>query len=415
MGLVSTSRLSEGMILADDLSTPAGRKILGRGTSLSEKHISMMKVWGIAFADVEGLDQEELLSQERSLMETMDRSDSIVRSFFPSHQDGGPCSEIFHLCRERCARLIEEEDSDGLSDMTDHRRPEELPSREGLPVDKPRLSEIIGGDVPLGSLPDIYFKIREVIQSPVSSATSIARVVGTDPNLSLRLLRLVNSAFYGFPTPIRSISRAVAIVGIKELSSLALAVSTMNAFDHIPSSYVDMRSFWKHSVTCGVLARIFASRRKIRRDDHFFLAGLLHDVGRAILYVRFPSHMSHGLGVSRFFRLPLTEVERRLVGFDHGQVTFRLLESWRIPEPILGMASWHHEPLSSENPDETSLLWIADWMANAMKIGSSGTFYLPPLDEELWELTGIHKEELRSVFDQAERQIEEILRIFFIA
>ncbi len=414
MGLVSTAHLSEGMVLADDLATPAGRLILRQGAVLTGKHISMMKVWGISFADVEGVDQEDLRRREQDALDTLKRSDLLIRSFFPSISDEGPAPELFDLCRRRCARLIDEGESDMVEEMSDVRSPDTMPFRSELPPERPRLDTLLSGDIPLASLPDIYFKIREVVQSPVSSAASIARVVGTDPNLSLRLLRLVNSAFYAFPTPIRSIPRAIAIVGVRELSSLALAASTMNVFTEIPSEYVDMKSFWKHAVACGVLARVLAVQKKIRRDEQYFLAGLLHDVGRAILYVQEPRWMAHALGLSRYLRLPLLEIERRLLGFDHAVVTRRLLSDWKIPEPILSLASCHHEPELAEQPENASLIWLADWMANAMKVGTSGAFFLPPLDDERWELTGLHSEELRSVFSQAERQIQEVFRIFFM-
>lgn len=412
---ISTSNLEEGMVLADHLSTPGGKRILSKGSVLSEKYISMMKVWGIAFADVEGADQGEAGDSSLCLEDVKGQCESVVRSYFPPSLDFDPHREMFSMCCQRCGRILATGDDKLLEEITRHNSPGAMPSRFDLGGDRPRLSEMVGRDVPLCSLPDIYFKIMDVIQSPISSASSIAKVVSTDPNLSLRLLRLVNSAFYGFPVPIRSISRAIAIIGIRELSSLALAVSTMNAFSYIPSDYVDMKSFWRHSIACGVISRVLAAHRKIHREETFFLAGLLHDIGRALLYINLPSWMGHALGVSRFFKLPLLEVERRLLGFDHGQVTFRLLERWNIPEPILGLASWHHDPFKHEKPEEAVLIWLADWMANAVKIGSSGTYFLPPMDDDLWQMVGMEAETLRSVFLQSERQIGEILRIFLMS
>lgn len=416
MPLLGTSDLKAGMVLADHLATPGGRKILSKGSVLSDKNISMMKVWGIAYADVEGSGEDSSSDIGGNQGEDIKgECESVVRSYFPLSLDIEPHGEMFNLCCERCGRLIVSGDRGAIDEITGHNSPESMPSRFDLKEDRPVLRDIVGEDVALSSLPDVYFKIMDVIKSPVSSAASIAKVVSTDPNLSLRLLRLVNSAFYGFPVPIRSISRAIAIVGIRELSSLALAASTMSAFSHIPSEYVDMRSFWRHSIACGVISRVLASHRKIHRDETFFLAGLLHDIGRALLYIKLPSWMGHALGVSRFFRLPLLEVEKRLLGFDHGQATFRLLSQWNIPEPILGLASWHHEPEKHDKPEEAALIWLADWMANGMKVGSSGTYFLPPAREEIWQIVGLEPETLRSVFIQSERQMNEILRIFLMS
>ena len=255
MGRISVNNLREGMLLEDDLCAPNGRIILGKGAVLKEKYISMFKIWGITGADVEGAEDSEILHQARLRDEAVRQGESYVASYFPpAAEEDGHLSEVRAYCVRRCAEKIEE-----------GKPPEPLPLRS-TPPRPPRghfgrtfsARSLARNEVRLVSFPDIYFKIQDVINSPLSSATSIARVVSNDPNLTARLLRLVNSSFYGFPQPILSIPRAIAIVGSNELTSLALAVST----DGAPGNVLeDVRLITQRNVRGGVQTTTEGARR----------------------------------------------------------------------------------------------------------------------------------------------------------
>ena len=150
------------------------------------------------------------------------------------------------------------------------------------------LAALLEGDVGLASLPHIFTEINRVISDPRSSAIHVANVISKDPNLTTKLLRIVNSAFYGFPSKIDTISRAVTILGSKQLSTLALGTSVLEIFKDIPADLVDMKSFWEHSVACGAAARMIASYRNIVNTERLFVAGLLHDIGRLVTYKYLP-------------------------------------------------------------------------------------------------------------------------------
>ncbi len=259
MGRVSVNNLREGMVLEEDLSAPNGRFILGRGAALKENHIRMFKIWGVTGASVEGAEDGEIVLEEISGKRLSGRPPPTWIPIFRLRKvkRAAPAG-----IRSFCTRKFAGEISSGKT-------PDPLPAMKQLPRPPEghfgRTFSAYGlakNEVRLVSFPDIYFKIQEVINSPISSATSIAKVVGKDPSLTARLLRLVNSSFYGFPNPILSIPRAIAIIGSNELTALALAVSTMTVFRHVPPAYVDMKSLWKHSIACGVFSRLLAIRRE---------------------------------------------------------------------------------------------------------------------------------------------------------
>ena len=146
------------------------------------------------------------------------------------------------------------------------------------------VSELLRGNDNIPSLPTIFYQINEAVGDPRSSMRDIAQIISADQSLSARLLRLVNSAFFGFPSKIDTISHAVTIIGTKQLRDLALATTVIQMFKGIPNDLIQVKSFWQHSIGCGIGSRLLASFQKMANVEHFFVSGLLHDIGRLILY-----------------------------------------------------------------------------------------------------------------------------------
>lgn len=409
MGRVATANLKEGMTLAEDLKDSAGRFVLPRGAALTAKQIRMLKIWGIFSAEIEGSDDERIEEERRASEAIRRQAEAFLETLFPAPRRGHPVmAELFRVCSGRLAARMESGfrpdpisfESGSLDTLRRH--------RPGLTPDG-----LIRGEIRLASFPDIYFKIRELLETPYASAVHLAEVVGKDPSLSARLLRLVNSSFYGFPQPIESIPRAIAIIGTTELSNLALAASTMSVFRDVPSEYVSMRPFWEHAVACGVFSRLLVPSREVRQEERFFLAGLFHDLGRLVLYRRLPREMTGALRLSRRLRIPLHEAERDLFSFDHAALGRTLLASWRIPDPIPDLVGFHHNFAETTAPDGAARLHVADILSIALQIGTSGSLFVPPLERGAWESLGLEVEALQGIITQGERQIAEIVNVFF--
>ncbi len=427
VGRVKVGNLKAGMVLASDLKAPNGRLILAKGAALSDKHTRMMKVWGVVEADIEGTDDAEVQEKTRIDEDTARKGEGIASLLLPPGDDDHGClAELRRLCGLRFTERIAAGASGSFPELEELHRPRADILRAGPDVDIPEEGVspefLLRQDVRLASFPDIYFKIREVLNSPISSATHIAQVVGKDPSLTVRLLRLVNSSFYGFPAPITSIPRAVAIIGTNELTSLALAVSTISVFKHVPPHMVDMKSFWKHSISCGVFSRLLAFSRRHPSEERFFLAGLLHDLGRIILLTRLPRMMTSLMEHAKRARRPLVESERAFLGYDHAMLGNRLLEQWNIPEPIRDLVKRHHAVPGAEGNDpagETAsgdavLVHLGDVIANALRVGTSGSFFVPVPESRAWDLAELTPPALESIVKQGERQVREIMNVFLV-
>ncbi len=260
----------------------------------------------------------------------------------------------------------------------------------------------------LGTPPVVYSRLLEILNRPHSHAGDIAKVIGDDPGLAARLLRLVNSSFFSFPRRIESVTAAVTIVGTTQIRDLTFATSVINLFDGIPSERLDMDRFWQHSLACGVGARVIASLRREGNVERFFLTGLLHDLGRLVLLMGEEERMNEVLARGESDPLPLHEIERDVFGFDHTQVGRALVELWNLGPAFEEAVGFHHQPeLAERYPAETAAVHISDIMANALPLGASGASAPPPLHLPSWEALEIPDDRIPFLIQETERQWQD--------
>ena len=159
------------------------------------------------------------------------------------------------------------------------------------------------------------------------------------------LLRLANSAFYGLPSKTDSITRAVTLIGTKEISTLAMGVLAIRFFKDIPQQLINMKTFWTHSVACGIIAGILAQHKIGFTEEKFFIAGLLHDIGRLIMSMGLPRNMTYAVSQSRRGSTPLYEIEDEIFGFNHTKAAALLMQKWEFPIALKNMVRHHHDPI----------------------------------------------------------------------
>jgi len=266
--------------------------------------------------------------------------------------------------------------------------------------------------VELSSLPFTYIKINKAVNNPRSSTKDISDIISGDPNLTARLLRLVNSAFYGFQSKIDTVSRAVAIVGTQQIRDLALATSVTRLFKGVPEDLISMESLWRHSVACGLAAKILATVSRCGTNvERFFTAGMIHDIGRLVIYKKIPETARDMILRCKESKEPLYLVEKEVIGFDHSDIGRTLAQSWNLPPSLEEVLAYHHFPWEAKRyPVETCAVHIADYVAHEMHLGDSGTWYIPPLDEKVWELSGIPVSVLSTTPEQLRTEFEDVVQ-----
>jgi putative nucleotidyltransferase with HDIG domain len=278
-----------------------------------------------------------------------------------------------------------------------------------------KASDLLKGFQGVASLPGVYLRLSEVVSDPRASAADVGRVIAEDPGLTARLLRLVNSAMYGFPSRIETVSHAISIVGTAQLQDLALATSVIRLFARLPQQLVTMEAFWRHSVACGVISRSLATRRREANVERYFVAGLLHDIGRPIMYLQIPDQCRAMLTRSREARLPLFQVEQEDLGFDHSHVGHALLDQWRLPPALREAVAHHHHPDRAQRfPVEAAVVHVADLLANALALGSSGESGIPALEPSAWDVVGLAPSVVEDLLEECERHYEAAVQVIAI-
>lgn len=259
----------------------------------------------------------------------------------------------------------------------------------------------------LVSLPSVGVRVNEMVNNPSSSATDIGKVISQDPALTARLLRIANSPTYGLSTQVDTVSRAVAVIGIKRIRDLVLATSTIAAFDKIPNELVTMENFWRHSLYCGLAAHLLAEQRRSKNAETLFIAGLLHDIGQLVIFRKLPQEAKQALllSIEGPDELALHKSERQIMGFDHAQVGAELLRHWHFPELLIECVEFHHAPeLAQKYPVETAIVHIANSIATLAEIDSVTEEDAVQTKPAAWRVTGLEKEVIEPTVRAAQAQ-----------
>ena len=273
-------------------------------------------------------------------------------------------------------------------------------------------NDLLRGYVEVSSLPTIFTRINEAVNNPRSSMTEIGKIISEDAGLTARLLMVVNSAFFNFPQRIDSIAKAVSIVGTQQLRDLALATSIIKMFKGIPADLVSMEKFWRHSIGVGIAARTLATFRREMNIERFFVAGILHDVGRLLMFAKIPDLSREAINFAQQNQILLHVAESERIGFDHSAVGRALVSSWKLPHYLEEIIAFHHKPdAATRFPMETSIIHVADIIAHAMELGTSGEQRVPPLNNAAWERIALPISVLAPAFEQIDRQFNDAAKM----
>jgi len=281
---------------------------------------------------------------------------------------------------------------------------------------KKNIAELVQGVGNLVTLPDVFIRINNLVSDPNSNIADIAKVAGQDPSFTVRLLRVANSSFYGLSSTVDTVTKAVSIIGTSQIRSLALATSVASSFDGLPNGLVAMEDFWKHSLYCGLSARILAKQLRGCDADAVFTAGLLHDIGELVIFNRLPQEAKDSLLLIQDAPegLPIYQAERRIMGFDHTHVGAELAKQWKLPQMLSECIEYHHNIHAAPTfLREVTLVHIANILAQMAELRTVDIDDVPPIDPSAWEILGLDAEEMiPMVIEEAQAEIAEAEKIF---
>lgn len=257
------------------------------------------------------------------------------------------------------------------------------------------IKQLVNKSDDLGSLPDVCIRLNAGIDDPHFSAKDLADILMLDTALSSTLLKIVNSAFYSFTTPIDTITRAITVVGITDLRNLVFAASAVGAFKNIASDLVDMNDFWIHSLYTAVSARCLAKHYSVLHPERLFVMGLLHDVGRLLMYHHMPKESSDVLMMTDNDATLVADAEKEVFGFTHAQVGAALLKKWRLPETIVEAVEHHHSYIKTgKSAFEANIIFLSNQMTAVLERGASVEGLMDELNFERMLVDKLSREEM---------------------
>ena len=230
----------------------------------------------------------------------------------------------------------------------------------------------------LPTLPTVYAQVEQLCSDPNVDADKLSKVIETDPSITMKLLKLSNSAFFGFNREIKSMRDAVALLGNQTVQNAVLSISVFEALkDQEDSAGLDKKEFWKHSAAVGSIVKFITKKMRIQREESF-TSGILHDIGKIILDGLYSDFYQGTLQIMREKKLLILEAEELTPGLSHARLGQELAESWGIPPRLIEAISYHHTPKKSDlDPELACLVHIADATARNLGIGSGGDDLVP--------------------------------------
>ena len=215
----------------------------------------------------------------------------------------------------------------------------------------------------IATLPEITAQIVATVEDPKSSASKLHKLISHDPALITRILKVVNSAFYGLPGQIGSIERAIVLLGLNAVKNIAVAASLGQLFRGVKlCEGFTARDLWTHCVAVGIAARDLAKQMKVPLGDEAFLAGMIHDIGILVELQVFPERLREVCDAVQATGESFVEAERRIMGMDHQQLGAALAQQWKFPRSCQLVAGYHHQPtaLADDNRLLVTLVCAAD-------------------------------------------------------
>jgi putative nucleotidyltransferase with HDIG domain len=272
------------------------------------------------------------------------------------------------------------------------------------------LKKIIGRISDLPTLPRTVLKITELVNDPKSSARDLSRVITDDQVLTARLLKLVNSSFYGFPQRIATVTGAIVLLGFDAIRNLLLTTTVFGLFSRkVKEDRFGVEAFWDHSLGCAIGAKVIGDYLRYDKVEELFVSGLLHDIGKLVEFLYLPEDFSRVMSLVEVEDLLLLDAEKRLLDYNHAQVGELLAERWNMSSKLVQVIAHHHQPeMAGRFSREAAVVHLADILCRAMEMGSGGDRKIPHLNHDAWESLQIKANAIEPIAEEMERQFQDI-------
>ena len=253
-------------------------------------------------------------------------------------------------------------------------------------------------------------KVMNLSNDLRASPKDLIHAVSLDPVLTAEVLRLINSAYFGMKQPVVSLNRAVIMLGVNTIKNVALGSAVISAMKMRNFKYFTSNEFWEHSLGVATASKIMALHLGVpaQERDEYFIAGLLHDIGKVILVQHAADEFAKLSDPQYLPGVAKSEVEEKILGLNHAELGMLIAKKWELPPLLLDTINSHHAPkFGGENDAVKAAVHLADWYCSRNGIGIKGRAGMEMLSPEVWDILKISENDLENVFKDLAKMVED--------
>jgi putative nucleotidyltransferase with HDIG domain len=253
----------------------------------------------------------------------------------------------------------------------------------------------------LPTVPGVLKRLSVIIEKPRITLVEISAFISNDPALTTKVLKMVNSAIYGFPGRIASVSHATMLLGLNVIKGLLLGVSVFELMQKA------MNGLYEHSLACAIASRVIAQKKGLKEPEEVSVAGLLHDIGKVILMLEYQKEYEAAMNEAQAKSISIFDAEKNQFNATHANVGSWLAEKWRFPRSLIEVIEYHHRPALSRNaPVETAIVHLADILVRARGFGFAGENFVPEVNSDAFDLLQLSESDIKDVLKEMEENME---------
>lgn len=286
-----------------------------------------------------------------------------------------------------------------------------------MPLSRASFQDIIERIHTVPSLPEVVMQVCRLVNDQHASAAQVNAIMVKDPAMAAKMLRMVNSVYYGLKEPVNDLEKAIVVLGFKTVRSIALSVSVLNAFQQQNANF-NMKSFWAHSAVSAGLCRLLAAKTKACDPELAFIIGLLKDLGKLILVENASEETRAIIAVAREFRLPFHGASRKVMDTDDAELCAWLMQSWNLDIDLVQTVRYQYDLDGAEGKSfarMVAMCQFGEYLCGLKKIRVSGQCDEPALDPRVWGLLGLDKTALVEVLTVVNDEVDNARQFLLLA
>ena len=282
-----------------------------------------------------------------------------------------------------------------------------------MAITRATFNEIVERIHTIPSLPEVVTQVVRLVNDPNSSARDVQEIMSKDPGMAAKILRMVNSVYYGLKEKVHSLEQAIAILGFKTIRSIALSISVINLFQQKDAGF-NMKAYWTHSAVCACIGRSIGTRIKLPDPELAFVIGLLKDIGMPLLVEHAPEELRAAIALAREYRLSFKKAVRKVLDTDHTEIGAWLCEHWGLDEAIIDAIRHQDDLDQAKEPKVVAIFQFAEYLCALKKIRVAGQCDEPKLEPEVWSHLGFDKTALVEALSVVNDEVDNARRLLEI-